>query len=56
MTEEPPMTEATPGISGYRRCGHSHSRYAGHTQNLGTHAAQSVCEDDGDDRQAPKQE
>jgi len=51
--EEAPMTEATPGISGCSRCGHTHSRYPGHTQNLGSHGSQGVCEDDGDNRQAP---
>src|SRR5262249_42597340 len=53
VPEEAPMTEATPGISGCSRCGHTHSRYPGHTQDLGSHGSQGVCEDDGYNRQAP---
>ena len=56
VPEEAPMTEATPGISGCSRCGHTHSRYPGHTQDLGSHGSQGVCEDDGYNRQAPDQE
>src|SRR5215471_16778694 len=37
VPEEASMTEATPGIGGCSSCGHTHSRYPGHTQDLGSH-------------------
>ena len=53
MQEEAAMTKATPGIGGCSRCCHTRGRYPSYTQDLGSHGSQRVCEDDGDNRQAP---
>jgi hypothetical protein len=41
VPEEASMTEATPRISGCTRCGHTHSRYPGHSQDLSSHGSQA---------------
>src|SRR5262249_39378428 len=51
--EEAPMTEATPGIGGGGPWRHHHGQNPCHTQDLGSQVPQGVCEDDGDNRQAP---